>query len=379
MRIVLAPDTFRGSLTAEDVCVAMEKGVRAAVPGADVIALPMADGGEGTLDCLLRSWGGTSVAATVTGPMGGQVPARYGLSRDRMTAVVELAIASGFGALSGAPDPLLTSTRGTGELIARAVADGAREVIVCLGGSVTNDGGAGLFSALGVRFLDAAGDPLPDGGGALTRLAAVDTANVSAAIRGTRVRLACDVTNPLVGPLGAAAVFGPQKGADESAVELLDRGHRRLADVLARHTGRDVAHLPGAGAAGGTAGGLVALLDARIEPGAHVVASAAGLPGALTGADLVLTGEGRLDQQTVAGKVVSAVATLARATGVPAIAVAGSVHGPLTALHDAGLTAAFCLADGPRALEELLAGAPALVAATTEQVLRLHLHARSPR
>ncbi|GAA0578049.1 glycerate kinase [Actinomadura livida] len=372
MRVVVAPDSFKGSLSAAQVCAAVAEGVRRAVPGARVTAVPMADGGEGTLDCFRTARAGELVETAATDPLGRPVAARYALSGDGRSAVVELAAASGLPLVADVPpDPLRADTTGTGELIADAVRRGAREVLVAVGGSASTDGGTGLLRALGVRFLDAAGAELPPGGAALARLARIDGSRLPHAVRATRFRVACDVTSPLVGPAGAAAVFGPQKGASPAQVRELDAALTVFADVLAAHSGVRVHDLPGAGAAGGTCGGLVGLLGAEPSPGAPLVAEAVGLPAALDGADLVLTGEGRVDGQSAAGKVVSAVAALAAERGVPCVALAGGVAGPLDELHALGLTAAFSIADGPRDLAGLKAGAAPLLAALAEQAVRL--------
>ncbi|TDC03044.1 glycerate kinase [Actinomadura bangladeshensis] len=372
MRVVVAPDSFKGSLSAAEVCAAVEAGVRRAVPGAEVAAVPMADGGEGTLDCFLRARGGDAVEVAAADPLGRPVTARYALSGDGGSAVVELAAASGLPLVEDVPpDPMNAATTGTGELIADAVRRGARDVLVCIGGSAGTDGGTGLLRALGVRFLDAAGAELPAGGGALARLASIDDSAVPDAVRAARFRVACDVTNPLVGPDGAAAVFGPQKGASPGQVAELDAALTVFADVLAARGGVRVHDLPGAGAAGGTCGGLVGLLGAEPSAGALLVAEAVGLPSALAGADLVVTGEGRVDGQSAGGKVVSAVAALARDRGVPCLALAGGVSGPLDELHALGLTAAFSLADGPRTLDELKADAVPLLTEVAEQAVRL--------
>ncbi|GGV38358.1 glycerate kinase [Actinomadura cremea] len=372
MRIVVAPDSFKGGLSAAAVCAAVETGVRRAAPGATVTPVPMADGGEGTVDCFLRARGGEEITRTVTGPLGRPVEARYAISRDGRAAVVELAAASGLPLLAaGERDPMRADTTGTGELIADAVARGARDVLVCVGGSATTDGGTGLLRALGVRFTGADGARLPPGGAALAGIAAIDDAGVPAAVRETRFRVACDVTNPFVGPSGAAAVFGPQKGADPAQVRELDAALTRFADVLRARYGVAVHDLPGAGAAGGTCGGLVAVLGAEPARGAELVADMVGLPAALESADLVITGEGRLDGQSAGGKVVSVVAELAARRGVPVAALAGSVAGPLDELHALGLTAAFSLADGPRTLDELIGSAAPLLADLAEQVVRL--------
>ncbi|OLT27731.1 hypothetical protein BJF79_42380 [Actinomadura sp. CNU-125] len=269
MHIVVAPDSFKGGLGAAAVCAAVETGVRRAAPGATVTQVPMADGGEGTVDCFLRARGGEEIARTVTGPLGRPVEARYAISRDGRAAVVELAAASGLPLLpDGERDPMRADTTGTGELVADAVARGARDVQVCVGGSATTDGGTGLLRALGVRFTGADGAELPPGGGALAAIAAIDDTRVPAAVRGTRFRVACVVTNPFVGPSGAAAVFGPQKGATPGQVAVLDAALTRFADVLADRYGVAVHDLPGAGAAGGTCGGLVAVLGAEPARGA---------------------------------------------------------------------------------------------------------------
>jgi glycerate kinase len=372
MRVVVAPDSFKGSLAAAEVCAAVEAGVRRAVPHAEVTAVPMADGGEGTLDCFLRARGGDAVEVAAADPLGRPVKARYALSGDGRSAVVELAAASGLPLVEDVPpDPMNAATTGTGELIADAVRRGARDVLVCIGGSASTDGGTGLLRALGVRFLDAAGAELPPGGAALARLASIDDSAVPDAVRAARFRVACDVTNPLVGPDGAAAVFGPQKGASPGQVAELDAALTVFADVLAARGGPRVHDLPGAGAAGGTCGGLVGVLGAEPSGGALLVAEAVGLPSALTGADLVITGEGRVDGQSAGGKVVSAVAALAQAHGVPCVALAGGVAGPLGELHALGLTAAFSLANGPSTLDDLKTQAAPLLTAVAEQTTRL--------
>ncbi len=374
MRVVVAPDSFKGSLDAAAVCAAVEEGVRRARPDAEVLRVPMADGGEGTLDCFLGALGGTEVRLECADPLGRPVRARYGLSGDGRSAVVELAAASGLPLVAeDERDPLRADTSGTGALIADAVRRGAREVLVCLGGSATSDGGTGLLRALGVRFLDAGGRELPPGGGPLARLADIDDSGVPEAVRATRLRVACDVTNPMVGPDGAAAVFGPQKGATPEQVRELDAALGRLADVIAARFGVRVHDLPGAGAAGGACGGLVGVLGAETAPGGDLVADLVGLDAAVAGADLVITGEGRLDAQSAAGKVVSVVAGRAARAGAPVVALAGAVAGPLAELHARGLTAAFSIADGPRTLAEMTADAGRLLADAAEQAVRLRL------
>ncbi|WP_067793680.1 glycerate kinase [Actinomadura formosensis] len=372
MRIVVAPDSFKGCLSAAAVCAAVESGVHSAVSGATVTAVPMADGGEGTVDCFLRARGGSEIVRTVADPLGRPVEARYAIADDGRSAVVELAAASGLPLLAeGERAATRADTYGTGELIADAIGRGARDVLVCLGGSATTDGGSGLLRALGMRFLDADGVALPPGGGALAEVAAIDDSGIPDAVRRTRFRVACDVTNPFIGPSGAATVFGPQKGATPGQVRELDAALARFADVLADHYGVRVHDLPGAGAAGGTCGGLVAALGGEPARGAVLVADLVELPAALADADLVITGEGRLDGQSAGGKVVSVVAELARRRGLPVVALAGSVLPPLDDLYDLGLTAAFSIADGPRTLDELIGSAGPLLADLAGHVVRL--------
>ncbi|MFF8959781.1 glycerate kinase [Streptomyces sp. NPDC014894] len=373
MRVVIAPDSFKGSLSAPAVCTAIEAGVRRALPDADVVRIPMADGGEGTLDCILGATGGEEIFLTVSGPLRWPVRARYALSADRRSAVVELAAASGLPLVAGGADALRADTAGTGELIADAVDRGARDVLVCIGGSASTDGGTGLMRALGVRFEDASGAELPPGGAALADLARIDVSGVPDAVGRTRFRIACDVTNPLIGPAGAAAVFGPQKGASPEDVRRLDGALTRFGDILEETFGVRVHELPGAGAAGGTCGGMVAVLGAEPVRGCELVADTVGLAAALDGADLVITGEGRLDRQSAAGKVVSQVARLAAARGVPAVALAGAIVHPIDDLHDIGLTAAVGIADGPRTLTAMTESADRLLAAAAEQAVRLRL------
>ncbi|WP_330177345.1 glycerate kinase [Streptomyces sp. NBC_01498] len=374
MRVVLAPDSFKGSLSATAVCAAMKTGVLRAVPDAEVLSVPMADGGEGTLDCVGAATGGQEISLDVTDPLGRPVTARYLLAADATSAVVELASASGLTLIDPTDlAPLRADTHGTGQLIADAIRRGARSVLVCVGGSASTDGGTGLLRALGALFLDASGAELPPGGGALADLERVDFTHVLPEVHATRFHIACDVTNPLVGARGAAAVFGPQKGAGPDEIALLDRGLARLADVFAGAFGTPVHHLPGAGAAGGTCGGMLAALDATAEPGCELVARSVGLADALTGADLVLTGEGRLDRQSADGKVVSHVARLAAEQDIPVVALAGQTVAPLDDLYALGLTAGLSIADGPRTLDAMTTSAAELLAHAAEQTLRLRL------
>ena len=324
--MVVAPNAFKGSLTAAEAALAMAEGVRQAGGEADVV--PVADGGDGTLEVLLSaSRDARRHVVEVTGPLGEPAQARLGTVGD--TALVELAEASGLRLLRGRRDPLGATTRGTGELIAAGLERGARRIVVGVGGSASTDGGAGALAALGARLLDAGGNELPDGGGALRRLAAVDLVAARARVAGVTVEVAVDVRSPLLGPAGAAAVFGPQKGAGPREVEILEEGLARLAALL-EEAGADPAlrHLPGAGAAGGCAYGLAAGLGAAIVPGAPLVCDLVDLDDHLAGAALVVTGEGCLDAQTAAGKAPAEVLARSLRAGVPCAAVAGRVDHP---------------------------------------------------
>jgi glycerate kinase len=326
MRVLIAPDKFRGTLTAAQAARAIASGWRRARPGDGVVEVPMADGGEGTLDAMVEALGGERRRANVHGPLGDPVDAEYGIvtGPSGVTAVVEMARASGLGLIGEARrDPKRTSTRGTGELIRAALGHGPAEVIVCIGGSATNDGGAGLAQALGVRLLNSDGGEIGPGGASLLDLARIDASGLEPSVNRTRVFVARDVDNPLTGPQGSSVVFGPQKGATGDDVLLLDRALGHLAAVIFRDLGLDIRDLAGGGAAGGLGAGLVAFLGAHLRPGIELVMDAVGLGRRLAAADLVVTGEGALDQQSLHGKVPDGVIGAARASGVPAIVLCG--------------------------------------------------------
>lgn len=372
VRIAIVPDSFKGSLSALEVAAAMARGVREAsvASSLDLRACPMADGGEGTLDALLDAWGVRAQTCPATDALGRPVTARYGLSPDG-TGVVEAAEANGLPQVSDVRlQPLVADTRGVGRVTQTLLDQGAREIILCVGGSATTDGGTGLLTALGARFLDAAGQPLAPGGGSLTALDRVDLTGLDPRAREVTWRVACDVTNPLVGPHGAAAVFGPQKGATPEDVVALDAGLTRLAEVVAAETGLDLRDRPGMGAAGGIALLLTAICGAELVAGSTLVAETLGLDAILDGVDLVLTGEGRFDDQSLHGKVVDAVASRAPA-GVPVVVVAGEVAVPVDQVHAHGITAAFATARGPRTLDELTRSAADDITYTTAAVTRL--------
>ncbi|HVE63825.1 MAG TPA: glycerate kinase [Mycobacteriales bacterium] len=347
MRVVVAPDSFTGSLTAAEAAAAVGSGWRLARPGDVVVELPVADGGEGTVAAVALATGAVPRSSRVADPLERPVDAQWLLLHDG-TAVVEMAAASGLWRLApGERDLRRTTTRGTGELVQAALDAGARRVVVGLGGSATNDGGAGLAQALGVRLLDRDGRELAAGGAALSRLDRIDVSGLDPRLRAVDVVAATDVDSPLLGPFGASAAFGPQKGADARAVAELDAALSRWAEVLRRDLpGRpDVSSSPGGGAAGGLGAGLIALCAARVESGAGLVLRLVDLEAAVAGADLVVTGEGSLDWQTLRGKAPAAVAVAARDAGLPCLALAGVVRLGRQELAAAGFDAAYALVD----------------------------------
>lgn len=332
LTVIVAPDAFKGSLPAPEAAAAVEAGLRdaAAATGVelDVRLRPVADGGEGSVDVVLAA-GWTRRERTVTGPTGAPVLAPFALTptgTEPRTALLELAAASGLALLPGGrPDPLRATTRGVGELVAAALGESVARLVLCIGGSATTDGGTGMAAALGARFLDGTDRPLPPGGAALVDLARIDVTGLDARLGTTEVVVACDVDSPLTGPTGAAHVFGPQKGATPEDVAALDAGLAQLARVLRRDLGIDVERVPGAGAAGGVGAGALAFLGARLTPGIDLLLDLVGFDGALDGADLVVTGEGSFDAQSLAGKAPVGVARRARAAGVPVVVLAGRV------------------------------------------------------
>jgi len=354
-KVVVAPNAFKGTLTATEAAAAIARGVREVFPDAEVVEVPVADGGDGTVEALVSANHGDYRAAQVEGPLGDPVSAEYGLIESGRKAVVELATASGLTLIPlSRRDPRRTSTYGFGQLLEAARRDGAETIIAGIGGSATNDGGAGMAQALGYRLLDADGRDLTRGGAALSRLQRIESAGFDRGWRSVAVKVACDVTNPLTGPSGASAIYGPQKGADEAAVRELDAALARLAEVIERDLGKRVADIPGAGAAGGTGAGLVAFLEADLLPGAPLVVDAAGLDAKLRGADLVITGEGRADEQTAYGKAPGEVAKRAHAAGIPVVLLAGSKGPGWEALSKLGVTSVVTLTEEGVNLQQAL-------------------------
>ncbi|HUW55917.1 MAG TPA: glycerate kinase [Planctomycetota bacterium] len=380
MKIVVAPDSFKECLAAREVAAALARGVRDILPDAEVVSVPMADGGEGTVEALVDATDGGYVERDVTGPMGRKVRARFGVLGDGTTAVIEMASASGLPLVApGERNPLTATTFGTGELISAALDHDVRKVLIGIGGSATVDGGAGMAEALGVRLLDADGNDLAPGGGTLGRLARIDVSGLDPRVRSVTVEVACDVDNPLTGETGAARVYGPQKGATPEQVDVLDAALGRLAEVIERDLGVTVASLPGSGAAGGLGAGLVAFLGATLRPGVDMVVDAVGLAATVTGADLVITGEGRLDRQSAFGKTPVGVAQTAKKLGIPVVAIVGAVGEGAHEVLTHGIDAFFSIQDGPATLEETFRDAPALLRRTAEHVTRLFLLGRAGR
>lgn len=376
VKVVVACDSFKGSLTAAEASAAVAKGVREGLgPSAEVVEVPVADGGEGTLEMVAGALDGQYVSVAVTGPLGNKTTARYAVIdgdkipddlfcfskslNDSGLAVIEMAQACGLTLLAaGERNPIHTSTRGLGEMIADAYDKGCRRFIIGLGGSATNDGGAGMLKALGARFLDKDGSGLGDGGGELTRLCGIDVSGLRRDILDCGFVVLCDVDNPLCGPDGASAVFGPQKGATAEDVELLDRGLARYASVVEDVCGRSVGSVPGAGAAGGTAAAFLAFFNCRLSPGIETMLRLVGFDGIVSGASMVFTGEGRIDSQTLGGKAPYGVMCVARRLGVPVVALAGEVY-DVEALNRGGFTAALSVlpevCDSSKAMERSFA------------------------
>jgi len=374
VKIVIAPQGFKGNLTALQVSQAIDNGIRRVVPSVITAIVPMADGGEGTMQALVDAIGGEMIPVEVTDPLGGRVIAHFGLLSDKVTGVIEMAAASGLNLVPPQKrNPLLTTTYGTGELILAALERGCRKLIVGIGGSATNDGGAGMAQALGAKLLDTKGVPLAFGGAALADLEHIDVTTIDPRLADCDIILACDVTNPLCGPQGASAVYGPQKGATKEMVVKLDAALAHYAEVIERDLGIDVRDVPGAGAAGGLGAGLIAFLKARVLPGVDVVIQATGLIEHLKEATLVFTGEGRLDSQTACGKVPVGVARKAKAFGLPVIAIAGEIANGYQAVYQQGIDAVFSIAPGPISLNQSMVRAEKLIADIAERAIRLFI------
>ena len=372
MKIVIAPDSFKGSASAKQGAEALARGWRKVFPNAELVTVPMADGGEGTMEALVDATGGKMQEVEVSDPLGRPLSACYGILGDGKTAVVEVAAASGLPLLAPSErKPLQTTTYGTGQLIRAALKEGVERLLIGLGGSATVDGGAGLVSALGARLLDADGQPIGPGGGSLGSLAQIQLGELPKLIEGVEVLAACDVDNPLTGPNGAAAVFGPQKGAAPQDVQVLDQNLAHYAQIISKELQVEVANLPGAGAAGGLGAGLVAFLGAKLIPGIQMVIEASKLEDKLEGCDLVITGEGKLDGQSAGGKTPVGVAKLAEKHNIPVLAVGGSIAEDADVLYQHGIGAMLSIAPGPISLEKAIADGEKLLEEAGQRAAKL--------
>ena len=371
MKIVIAPDSFKGSLSALEVAQAIERGVKRGNKEANTVLVPVADGGEGTMDSLVASTSGRKVQVTVTGPMSNSVQAEYGILGDGVTCVIEMASASGLCLVDRSElNPMVATTYGTGELIKKALDDGCRKFILAVGGSATNDGGAGMLQALGMKLLDEDGQSIGFGGGALRHLAYIDEVEFDSRIKESQFLIASDVQNPLIGLNGASHVFGPQKGASSEVVHILDANLSHWADLVEKHTGMRLHDWPGAGAAGGIGGAFQAFFPAETHRGIDIVMEYAKLGEKMTNAICVFTGEGQIDFQTASGKTPMGVAQEAQKKGIPVFVLAGSIGNGIDILYDYGITSVHSIVNGPMTLEEAIGNAAPLLEQAAEQVIR---------
>jgi glycerate kinase len=372
MKIVIAPDSFKGSLTALEVAHAIKTGIERVIPEAEVDEVPMADGGEGTVQALVDATGGEIITQEVCDPLGNSIHANFGILGDGNTAVIEMAAASGLPLVpEDRRNPMFTTTFGTGELIRAALDRGCKKLIVGIGGSATVDGGAGMAQALGARLLDKDGNEVPRGGGGLEYLDRMDVSRLDARIAETATVVACDVDNPLVGPRGGPEVYGPQKGATPEMVKKLDRYLDRYADIIKRDLSIDVKEEPGAGAAGGLGAGLMAFLNAELRSGIDIVIEASKLEVHLRDADLVITGEGKIDGQTIYGKTPIGVAKTAKKYGIPVIGIGGGISDDASVVYDNGIDALMSIVSYPMSLESAMKQAYDLVMNAAERAMRL--------
>lgn len=369
---VLAPDSFKESMTAKEVCIAMEKGLRKVYPEANYVHVPMSDGGEGTVQSLVDASNGTLFTKQVMGPLGQPVEAKFGILGDGFTGAIEMASASGIHLVTKeTKNPLITTTYGTGQLILECLDRGMKQIIIGIGGSATNDGGTGMAEALGAKFLDENGNTLPRGGGSLGQLATIDVSGLDPRLKDVRIIVACDVTNPLCGEHGASHVFGPQKGATPEMVAQLDQSLAHYADVVKTQLNKDIRDVPGAGAAGGLGAGLLIFTQATLQKGIEIVIDYTNLKEKLQDADFVFTGEGGIDFQTKFGKTPFGVAQAAKLSGKKVIAIAGYIGEGIETLYEAGFDAIFGIVPGASELEKLLAEGPQNVERTCENIARV--------
>jgi len=372
VKVVIAPDSFKGSATAVEVAEALAIGFQQVFPGARIEIVPMADGGEGTVEALVSATGGKTRSAYVQNPLGDEISAEYGILGDGVTAVIEMSAASGLTLVAEElRNPMVATTYGTGQLIQSALDHGCRRLLIGLGGSATNDGGAGVAMALGASLKTSDGKSIETGGQGLADLAEIDITEIDPRMNETEVVVACDVDNPLTGPHGAAHVYGPQKGATPEIVQILDQNLEHYASVIERYLGKVVTEIPGAGAAGGLGAGLIAFTEAELKPGIDIVTETVELVQRIKEVDLVITGEGRLDAQTIYGKTPVGVAKIARQFGVPVIAIAGGIEGNPSELYQAGITAMVDIIPRPMQLDQAIQEVVPLISQAGERIARL--------
>jgi glycerate 2-kinase len=374
MKIVIAPDSFKGSVSALEAAIAIEKGIKNCLPQAETVLVPVADGGEGTMDSLVLATGGKKVQSRVSGPLGNPVNAEYGILGDGKTCVIEMASASGLCLIpTNQRNPMLTTTYGTGQLIKKALDDGSRHFILAIGGSATNDGGSGMLQALGLQLLDSNGNSVGFGGGELHSIKTIDDSQWDKRIAESTFLIASDVQNPFIGSNGASHVFGPQKGATPEMITILDNNLHDWADLILAKTGVRVHDMPGAGAAGGIGGAFQAFFPATMRRGIDIVMEYTRFRDYLHGADLVFTGEGQIDYQTASGKTPMGVAQEAQKLDIPTIVLAGSIGNGIEVLYECGITSVHSIMNSPMPLKKAMKKAPELLAQKSEQVLRTYL------
>lgn len=370
-KVVIAVDSFKGTMSSIEVCSLIETGFKTIIPELETVKVPIADGGEGTVDAFLTALGGERVKVRVKDPLFREIESFYGILPDQKTAVIEMAAASGLPLVETEKNPCLTTTYGTGELIIDALNRGCTKLIIGIGGSATTDGGIGMAAALGVKFLDEAGNAVPLNGSGLAQLRRIDSSAKDPRLDRCEILVACDVDNPLYGETGAAYVFGPQKGADQAMVEFLDQGLQNYAAVLRQDLGLDVQAIPGAGAAGGLGAGLVAFTPAQLRPGIEIILDAVEFNAVIADADLIITGEGKIDGQSLRGKVPIGIADRAKGSGVPVIAIVGDVGDGLEAIYQRGIDAVFSTNRVAVPFAEARLRAKEDLVATSESIARL--------
>lgn len=370
-KIIISPDSFKGTMSSMEVCNIMEKGIRNVFSNTEIIKIPIADGGEGTVDAFLQGVGGEKIKVKVKGPLFQEVEGFYGILKDKKTAVIEMAAASGIILAKDNKNPLITTTYGTGELILHALDKGCTNIIVGVGGSATNDGGIGMAAALGVKFLDNENKEIELNGSGLGKLYKIDTSNIDKRIKNCKITAACDVDNPLFGKNGAAYIFAPQKGADKKEVKVLDENLKNFASVIKKDLNLDVQNIPGSGAAGGMGAGLIAFFGAHLTPGIKIVLDVVKYNEIIYDADLILTGEGKIDGQSLRGKVPVGIGEKALEYNIPVVAIVGSIGDELEKLYEKGICAIFSTNLQPIPFEEAKKHCRENLLKTTEMVMRL--------